>query len=123
MQGERPSAPAPGTPRASAGTMRIASIGPAATAPILVTGGAGYIGSHAVHALRDAGRKAVVVDNLSTGFRFAVPEDVPLYHGDIADTGLLARIFAEQWITFPRFVLGGGFARAWRGRSEEVSPA
>ena len=31
--------------------------------------------------------------------------------------------FAEQWITFPRFVLGGGFARAWRGRSEEVSPA
>ena len=34
-----------------------------------------------------------------------------------------ARIFAEQWITFPRFVLGGGFARAWRGRSEEVSPA
>ena len=95
MQGERPSAPAPGTPHASAGSTRIASIGSAA-APILVTGGAGYIGSHAVHALRDAGRKAVVVDNLSTGFRFAVPEDVPFYHGDIADTDLLARIFAEQ---------------------------
>ena len=38
----------------------------------------------------------VVVDNLSTGFRFAVPEGVPFYHGDIADTDLLARIFAEQ---------------------------
>ena len=64
--------------------------------PTLVTGGAGYIGSHAVHALRDAGRPVVVIDNLSTGFRFAVPEDVPFYEGDIADRDLLARVFAEQ---------------------------
>ena len=64
--------------------------------PTLVTGGAGYIGSHAVHALRDAGRPVAVIDNLSTGFRFAVPEDVPFYEGDIADRDLLARVFAEQ---------------------------
>ena len=64
--------------------------------PVLVTGGAGYIGSHAVLALRDAGWPVAVVDNLSTGFRFAIPEDVAFYEGDIADEGLLARIFAEQ---------------------------
>ncbi len=44
--------------------------------PVLVTGGAGYIGSHAVLALRDAGWPVAVIDNLSTGFAFAVPEDV-----------------------------------------------
>ncbi len=64
--------------------------------PVLVTGGAGYIGSHAVHALRDAGRPVAVIDNLSTGFRFAVPDDVPFYEGDIADIDLLQRIFSEQ---------------------------
>lgn len=64
--------------------------------PVLVTGGAGYIGSHAVLALRDAGWPVAVIDNLVTGFRFAVPEDVPFYEGDIADEALLARIFAEQ---------------------------
>jgi len=63
---------------------------------VLVTGGAGYIGSHAVLALRDAGWPVVVIDNLSTGFRFAIPEGVPLYEGDIEDAALLARIFAEQ---------------------------
>ena len=64
--------------------------------PVLVTGGAGYIGSHAVLALRDAGWPVAVIDNLVTGFRFAVPEGVPFYQGDIEDTALLARIFAEQ---------------------------
>jgi UDP-glucose 4-epimerase len=63
---------------------------------VLVTGGAGYIGSHAVLALRDAGWPVAVIDDLSTGFRFAVPEGVPLYAGDIADEALLARIFADQ---------------------------
>lgn len=52
---------------------------------ILVTGGAGYIGSHAVLALRDKGWPVVVVDNLSTGFRWAVPEDVPFVEADIGD--------------------------------------
>lgn len=63
---------------------------------VLVTGGAGYIGSHAVLALRDAGWPVAVIDNLTTGFRFAVPEGVPLYEGDIEDAGLLKRIFSEQ---------------------------
>ena len=64
--------------------------------PVLVTGGAGYIGSHAVLALLDGGWPVAVIDNLSTGFTFAVPEGVPLYEGDIEDGALLARIFAEQ---------------------------
>jgi UDP-glucose 4-epimerase len=64
--------------------------------PVLVTGGAGYIGSHAVLALADRGWPVAVIDNLTTGFRFAVPEGVPLYEGDIEDAALLARIFAEQ---------------------------
>lgn len=64
--------------------------------PVLVTGGAGYIGSHAVLALKDAGWPVAVIDNLTTGFRFAVPDDVPFYEGDIEDAALLERIFAEQ---------------------------
>jgi UDP-glucose 4-epimerase len=64
--------------------------------PVLVTGGAGYIGSHAVLALVDRGWPVCVIDNLVTGFRFAVPEGVTLYEGDIEDGALLARIFAEQ---------------------------
>lgn len=62
---------------------------------VLVTGGAGYIGSHAVLALRDAGRSVVVIDNLATGFAWAVPDDVPLIEGDIADQALVERIVAE----------------------------
>ena len=64
--------------------------------PVLVTGGAGYIGSHAVLALVDQGWSVAVIDNLTTGFRWAVPDGVPFYQGDIEDAGLLARIFAEQ---------------------------
>jgi len=64
--------------------------------PVLVTGGAGYIGSHAVLALLDRGWPVAVIDNLVTGFRFAVPEGVAFYEGDIEDAALLARIFAEQ---------------------------
>ncbi|WFL75968.1 UDP-glucose 4-epimerase GalE [Altererythrobacter arenosus] len=66
--------------------------------PVLVTGGAGYIGSHAVLALRDAGWAVSVIDNLVTGFRTAVPEGVPFYEGDIADRALLDRIVDEQGI-------------------------
>ena len=65
---------------------------------MLVTGGAGYIGSHAVLALQDAGWPVAVIDNLVTGFRFAVPDGVPFYQGDIADSDLLARIIAEQGV-------------------------
>lgn len=65
---------------------------------ILVTGGAGYIGSHAVLALQDAGWKVAVIDNLVTGFAWAVPDSVAFYEGDIADGALVARIIAEQQI-------------------------
>jgi UDP-glucose 4-epimerase len=64
--------------------------------PVLVTGGAGYIGSHAVLALRDAGYPVAVIDNLTTGFRFAVPGDVPFFECDIENADLLAQIFAAQ---------------------------
>src|SRR5438270_304394 len=51
---------------------------------VLVTGGAGYIGSHMVHALAEAGESVVVIDNLSTGFSNFLPEGVPLF---IVDAG------------------------------------
>ena len=66
--------------------------------PILVTGGAGYIGSHAVLALRDAGWPAVVVDDLSNGAREVVPDDVPFYHGSIAERVLVDSIIDERGI-------------------------
>ncbi len=66
------------------------------TGTVLVTGGAGYIGSHAVLALRDAGYSVVVIDNLSTGFRWALPADVPLVEGDISDAALVARTLVEH---------------------------
>jgi len=66
--------------------------------PVLVTGGAGYIGSHAVLALRDSGWPVAVIDDLSKGTREIVPEGVPFYEGSIADWALLERIFAEQSI-------------------------
>ncbi len=63
---------------------------------VLVTGGAGYIGSHAVLALKDAGWPPVVIDNLVTGFRWAVPDDVPFFEGNIDDQALLDRIMEEH---------------------------
>lgn len=59
---------------------------------ILVTGGAGYIGSHFVLACLDNRRSVVVLDDLSTGFRDAVPPDVPFVHGDFGDKAILDRI-------------------------------
>jgi UDP-glucose 4-epimerase len=63
---------------------------------ILVTGGAGYIGSHMVHALVEAGERVVVLDNLSTGFDWAVPQRATLVVGDTGDQPLAARIIAEH---------------------------
>jgi UDP-glucose 4-epimerase len=65
---------------------------------ILVTGGAGYIGSHAVLALLDSDWPVVVIDNLTTGFEWAVPEGATLVKGDIADQPLVARLIAEHRI-------------------------
>ena len=65
---------------------------------VLVTGGAGYIGSHAVLALVDAGRSVVVLDDLSTGFRWAVPAGVPFVLGNVGDSALVSRVIAEYRI-------------------------
>lgn len=59
---------------------------------VLVTGGCGYIGSHLVWALADRGEKVVVLDNLSTGFDWAIPEAADLVRGDIGDPQLLDRV-------------------------------
>ena len=66
--------------------------------PVLVTGGCGYIGSHAVLALRDAGWPVVVIDNLSTGFGWAIPDDVPLEEGDVGDAARVAEVLAKHGI-------------------------
>jgi len=63
---------------------------------VLVTGGAGYIGSHMVLALAEAGEKVVVVDNLSTGFSTSLPEGVPLFIGDAADENLVEGVIAAH---------------------------
>ncbi|HEY0123832.1 MAG TPA: UDP-glucose 4-epimerase GalE [Rhizobium sp.] len=63
---------------------------------VLVTGGAGYIGSHMVWKLLDAGEDVVVIDRLSTGFRWAVPSAARFYLGDVGDEALLRTIFAEN---------------------------
>ncbi|WP_028481005.1 UDP-glucose 4-epimerase GalE [Pseudovibrio exalbescens] len=57
--------------------------------PILVTGGAGYIGSHMTWLLKDAGEDVIVLDNLSTGFEWALPGDVRLVKGDVGDRAVL----------------------------------
>ncbi|MGE4273857.1 MAG: UDP-glucose 4-epimerase GalE [Desulfitobacterium sp.] len=63
---------------------------------ILVSGGAGYIGSHTVQALSKAGYEPVVLDSLITGHRKAVSEDIPFYQGDIADDGLVSNIIKKE---------------------------
>ena len=65
---------------------------------VLVTGGAGYIGSHMVHALVDAGERVVVLDDLSTGFDWAVAQGAPFVTGDVGDQTLVARLIAEHRI-------------------------
>ena len=66
--------------------------------PVLVTGGAGYIGSHVVLALLETGEPVVVLDNLSTGFRRLVPEPASFVLGDVGDIDLLNRLIAEHRI-------------------------
>jgi UDP-glucose 4-epimerase len=65
---------------------------------ILVTGGAGYIGSHMVHALVDAGERVVVLDNLSTGFDWAVAKQATLVVGETGDQTLVQNLIAQNGV-------------------------
>ncbi len=65
---------------------------------VLVCGGAGYIGSHAVHALVEKGEQIVIVDNLQTGHRGALNPAATFYEGDIRDAAVLDKIFTENKI-------------------------
>ena len=65
---------------------------------VLVTGGAGYIGSQTVYALVDAGERVVVIDNLTTGFDWAVATEAKLLVGDIGDQALVTRAITEHGV-------------------------
>ncbi|HEX2336387.1 MAG TPA: NAD-dependent epimerase/dehydratase family protein, partial [Hyphomicrobiaceae bacterium] len=65
---------------------------------VLITGGAGYIGSHAVYSVLEAGYKVVVVDDLSTGVRENLAPAAQLYKGDIADRDLLDAVIRHHRI-------------------------
>lgn len=65
---------------------------------VLVTGGAGYIGGHMTLGLVDAGENVVVLDNLSTGFDWAVPDSATLVVGDIGDAELVGALIKEHTI-------------------------
>ena len=65
---------------------------------VLVTGGAGYIGSHAVLALLGAGHSPVVLDNFSTGFSEAIPEGVPLEAGEVGDKAFVTDVLRRHGV-------------------------
>ena len=76
----------------------------------MVTGGAGYIGSHVVRELQNEGMSVVVLDNLSTGVRGFVPPEVPFINGDLLDTGGVQRALAEHSISGVIHIAGFKFA-------------
>ena len=65
---------------------------------VLVTGGAGYIGSHMALELLDGGESVVVLDNLSTGLGWAVPLRASFFQGDVADEALVPRIIESEGV-------------------------
>ncbi len=66
---------------------------------ILITGGAGYIGSHMVYAAQEIGEDVVVIDNLSTGVRALVPETAPFFNGDVGNQTLIRSLISRYGIT------------------------
>ena len=84
----------------------------------LVTGGAGYVGSHLVAALVERGDAVVVLDNLRTGHRAAVPPGVPLVVADLADAGTVDAVLADgPWHAVFHFARCRRWARACGCRS------
>ena len=65
---------------------------------VLVTGGAGYIGSHMIWELLDHDEEVVVIDNLTTGFEWAIPEQVTFVHGDVGDEELVEATIKDHKI-------------------------
>ncbi|MEU5252388.1 UDP-glucose 4-epimerase GalE [Streptomyces longwoodensis] len=65
----------------------------------LITGGAGFIGSHVVKAMQDAGERVVVLDDLSTGRAERLPDDVPLEVGTVLDRDTVARVLRAHAVT------------------------
>ncbi len=63
---------------------------------VLVTGGAGYIGSHMVHRLLESGEDVVVLDNLSTGVKENLPAECELVQGDVGDEALVSNLFQSR---------------------------
>ena len=82
---------------------------------VLICGGAGYIGSHNVRALLDRGESVVVLDNLWTGHRAALPGSVPFYEGDVRDAALLDKIMGEHPVEANLFTLLLEFLKASLG--------
>ncbi|MCK1335467.1 UDP-glucose 4-epimerase GalE [Bradyrhizobium sp. 38] len=74
-------------------------LNPSPKSTCLVTGGAGYIGGHTVLALLDAGHEVIVLDDLSTGFRWSVPNTAKLIVGDVGDFDLVCRVIRTNKIT------------------------
>ena len=65
---------------------------------VLICGGAGYIGSHCIRTFAEHGEDVVVLDNLETGHREAVPKNIKFYHADLRDSRALDLVFAENTI-------------------------
>ncbi len=76
----------------------------------LVTGGAGYIGAHVVRAFVEQGLSPVVIDDLSSGHRAFVPDDVPFIEGTILDEALLEKVITEHGVTGVVHVAGYKYA-------------
>ena len=76
--------------------LKIRKYGGVKVGSILVLGGAGYIGSHTVYELIDAGENVVIVDNLLTGFRKAVHPEAKFYQGDIRDRAFMDSVFEKE---------------------------
>ena len=89
---------------------------------VLVTGGAGYIGSHMVQALVEAGESVVVIDNLSTGFSAFLPEGVPLFIGDAADENLVEGVIAAHGVESIIHFAGSVVVPEFDARSARLLP-